>query len=89
MAGVPGRVEIQSRAAGYSIYVVPLLVLNAIVVGVVSGPPGHDPGRARACSPSYGVGLGLVLPVSVRAAYALPDTPTRSRCLPAAAWPRA
>ena len=73
-AGVPGRVEVHSRAAGYSVYVVPLLVAIAIVVGIVSGRPATIPSALGVLAATYGVGLGLVLPISVRAAYALPDT---------------
>ena len=90
-AGVPGRVELQSRAAGFSMYVLPLLLVIAVVVGVVVRPSGRrSPPSSARCSASFGVGLAVVLPVSVRGAYALPGhAPTRSPCRPAAAWPRA
>ena len=74
VAGVPGRVEVQSRAAGYSVYVAPLLLVIAIVVGVLSGRPATIPSALGELIAAYGVGLGVVLPISVRAAYALPDT---------------
>jgi ABC-2 type transport system permease protein len=73
-AGVPGRVEVQSRAAGFSVYVVPLLLVIAIVVGVVSGRPASIPASLGTLAATYGVGLGVVLPISVRGAYSLPDT---------------
>jgi ABC-2 type transport system permease protein len=73
-AGVPGRVELQARAAGFSVYVVPLLVVISVVVGVVADAPGAIPARLGTLAASYGIGLGVVLPISVRGAYALPDT---------------
>jgi ABC-2 type transport system permease protein len=73
-AGVPGRVEVRSRATGYSLYVVPLLIVIAIVVGFVTGAPESIPALLGKLAATYGVGLAVVLPISVRAAYALPDT---------------
>jgi ABC-2 type transport system permease protein len=74
VAGVPGRVEVQSRAAGYAVYVVPLLLIIAVTVGIVSGRPGEIPALLGSLAAAFGTGLAVVLPVSVRAAYALPDT---------------
>jgi ABC-2 type transport system permease protein len=74
IAGVPGRVEVQSRAAAHAIYVVPVLGMIAVVVGLFTGPPSSIPGNFGLLLAAYGVGLGLVLPLSVRAAYALPET---------------
>jgi len=74
VAGVPGRVELQSRVAGYAIFMVPLLVVIAIVVGVFDGHPAEIPSRLGTLAAAFGAGLAVVLPVSVRAAYALPDT---------------
>ncbi|MDT5041393.1 MAG: type transport system permease protein [Actinoplanes sp.] len=73
-AGVPGRTEIRSRATGYSVYAIPLLIVIAVVVSVVAGTPGRIPSTLGELAATYGVGLSIVLPVSVRAAYALPDT---------------
>jgi ABC-2 type transport system permease protein len=73
-AGVPGRVEVQSRATAHALYVVPVLATIAIVVGALSAHPGRIPSVFGLLIAAYGVGLGLALPVSVRAAYALPDT---------------
>jgi ABC-2 type transport system permease protein len=73
-AGVPGRVEIQSRAAAYSVYVIPLLIVISVTVGVVSGRPAGLFPLLGTLIASYGIGLAVVLPVSVRGAYALPDT---------------
>ena len=73
-AGVPGRVEVRSRATGYCVYVVPLLIVISIVVGVVAGSPASIPSLLGRLVATFGVGLAVVLPISVRAAYALPDT---------------
>ncbi|WP_312034304.1 ABC transporter permease [Actinoplanes sp. TBRC 11911] len=72
IAGVPGRLEVHSRATAHAIFVVPVMVVIAIVVGVVSGDAASIPARFGLLVATYGVGLGMVLPLSVRAAYALP-----------------
>ncbi|MET0493998.1 MAG: ABC transporter permease [Actinoplanes sp.] len=74
VAGVPGRVELSSRVAGFSAYVLPMLLVIALVVGFVGGRPAAAPALFGTLLAAYGVGLAIVLPVSVRAAYALPDT---------------
>nr|WP_240669860.1 ABC transporter permease [Actinoplanes solisilvae] len=73
-AGVPGRVEVHSRAAAHAVFVLPLLLLVALVVGVVSGRPERIAGDLGLLLATYGAGLGLVLPVSVRGAYSLPES---------------
>ncbi|WP_433372237.1 ABC transporter permease [Actinoplanes sp. CA-142083] len=73
-AGVPGRVEINSRATAHAIYTVPLLVLVAVLVGLLSASPFNIPATFGLLIAAYGVGLGLVLPVSVRAAYDFPQS---------------
>ncbi len=73
-AGVPGRAELQSRATAQAIFVLPLLVVIAVVVSVLAGRPGGIAGQLGLLVAAYGVGLGLVLPLSVRAAYALPES---------------
>jgi ABC-2 type transport system permease protein len=72
IAGVPGRLEVQSRAAAHAIFALPIMVLIAIEVGVVSGDPASIPARFGLLVATYGVGLAMVLPLSVRAAYELP-----------------
>ena len=74
IAAVPGRVEVHSRAAAHALFVLPLLLVVAVVVGAVAGRPESIAGNLGLLIATYGVGLGLVLPVSVRAAYALPET---------------
>jgi ABC-2 type transport system permease protein len=74
VAGVPGRVEVHSRAAAHAVYVFPLMAVIAVVVGLFAGRPEAIAGQFGLLMAVYGVGLGLVLPLSVRAAYALPET---------------
>jgi ABC-2 type transport system permease protein len=74
VAGVPGRIEIQSRVIAHAIYVVPLFAVDAIVIGAMSGRPWTIAGEFGLLLAAYGVGLALVLPVSIRAAYPLPES---------------
>ncbi|MEV6303834.1 ABC transporter permease [Actinoplanes sp. NPDC051861] len=75
--GVPGRLEVHSRAAAHALFTVPLLLLVALVNGFLAGAsPASVPAQLGTLLAVYGVGLALVLPVSVRAAYALPDPST-------------
>jgi ABC-2 type transport system permease protein len=74
VAGVPGRVELHARVAGYALYVTPLLITIAVVVGAVTGRPAVIPSLLGTLAAAFGTGLAAVLPISVRAAYALPDT---------------
>ncbi len=74
VAGVPGRVELASRAAGYSLYVLPALLLITLVVGVLADRVPGIPALFGTVAAAYGVGVAVVLPISVRAAYALPDS---------------
>jgi ABC-2 type transport system permease protein len=74
-AGVSGRTEIHSRAAAHALFTVPLLVVVAVVVSFVGGGgPAGLGAQFGGLVAAYGVGLGVVLPVSVVAAYALPET---------------
>ncbi len=74
--GVPGRLEVHSRAAAHAFFTVPLLVLVAVVTGSAAGRPEDVPAQLGTLLATYGFGLALVLPISVRAAYALPDSST-------------
>jgi len=74
VAGVPGRVEIQSRVIAHAVCVVPLFALDAIVIGAISGRPWTIAGELGLLLAAYGVGVALVLPVSIRAAYPLPES---------------
>jgi ABC-2 type transport system permease protein len=74
VAGVPGRTELHSRVLGFSVYLVPLMTMIAVIIGFVIGRPAGIPALVGMLAASYGTGLAVVLPVSVLAAYALPDT---------------
>lgn len=74
VAGVPGRVELHSRVLGFCVYLVPLLAVIAVVVGIVVGAPAEIPALLGMLAAAYGMGLAVVLPVSIFGAYALPDT---------------
>ena len=74
VAGVPGRTEVLSRSAAFSVFVVPLLVVISVVVAVTGGEPADVAGRLGTMLAAYGVGLAVVMPMSVRTAYALPDS---------------
>lgn len=74
-AGVPGRVEIGSRAVAHAIYTLPVLFVISILVGALAAHPARIPSTFGLLVAAYGVGLGMALPLSIRAAYALPDSP--------------
>jgi ABC-2 type transport system permease protein len=74
VAGVPGRVELASRIAGFSAYAGPAFVTIAVVAGIVTNRPAAIPAAFGALVAGYGMALAVVLPMSVRAAYALPET---------------
>ncbi|MEV6598924.1 ABC transporter permease [Actinoplanes sp. NPDC051346] len=74
VAGVPGRVELTSRVAGFTVYAGPALVAITLVVGGVTNRPQEIPALFGTLVAAFAVGLAIVLPVSVGAAYPLPDT---------------
>ena len=74
VAGVPPRTELNSRVAGYALYVAPLLLTIAVVIGVVTHRAIAIPSLLGTLAAAFGAGLAAVLPISVRGAYALPDT---------------
>ncbi|AGL21624.1 hypothetical protein [Actinoplanes sp. N902-109] len=74
VAGVPGRVELASRAAGFSGYVLPALLLMATLAGLVLDHAAAIPALFGMIVAAYGVALAVVMPISVRAAYPLPDS---------------
>ncbi|WP_229067387.1 ABC transporter permease [Actinoplanes sp. DH11] len=74
--GVPGRLEVHSRAAAHALFTLPMLLLVAIVTGFATSRPESIPAQFGTLLATYGVGLALVLPVSVVFAYALPDPNT-------------
>jgi ABC-2 type transport system permease protein len=74
VAGVPGRLELWSRVAGYAVYIVPLLVAISVVLGVLDDDPARIPSRLGMLLAAFGTGIAVILTVSVRGAYALPET---------------
>ncbi|HEX6969181.1 MAG TPA: ABC transporter permease [Micromonosporaceae bacterium] len=74
IAAVPGKTELRARMAAISIYLVPLLVGVAVLVGLLSGKPGWIPALAGSLLAAYGSGLAASLYVSVLGAYPLPES---------------
>jgi ABC-2 type transport system permease protein len=74
VAGVPGRLELHSRVLGLTVYVAPIMLAVAAVIGVVLGHPAWIPALLGILVAAYGAGLAVVLPVSILGAYAMPDT---------------
>ena len=80
VAGVPGRLELRARVVAFSLYIVPLLVVIAIVLGVVGGRTGaRSPSRSASLFAAFGIGLAVILTVSVLGAVRpAGHQPTRS-----------
>ncbi|MFI5834293.1 ABC transporter permease [Micromonospora sp. NPDC051300] len=74
VAGVPGRVELRARMAAFSLYVVPILLVVAVVLGTVLGRPEWLGVMAGALFAAYGCGLAINSFISVLGAYSLPET---------------
>ncbi|WP_405091717.1 ABC transporter permease [Micromonospora sp. NBC_01392] len=74
VAGVPGRVELRARMTAFSLYVVPILLVVAVVLGVVLGRPEWLGVMAGGLFAAYGCGLAINGFISVLGAYSLPET---------------
>ncbi|MEW2382541.1 ABC transporter permease [Micromonospora sp. NPDC047707] len=74
VAGVPGKVELRARMAGFSIYVLPLVVVISVVLALILGEPGWIGMTAGSLLATYGAGLAVNTFLSVLGAYALPET---------------
>ncbi len=74
VAGVPGRVELRARITAFSLYVLPMLTVVAVVLSLLLGEPGWIGLTAGALVATYGVGLAVNCLVSVLGAYSLPET---------------
>ncbi|MDG4827739.1 ABC transporter permease [Solwaraspora sp. WMMD1047] len=74
IAGVPGRVELTARVVGFSLYIVPLLLVIAVGLGLFLGEPGWIGVLVGTLFAAYGCGLAVNLFISVLGAYALPET---------------
>lgn len=74
VAGVPGQVELRARMTAFSLYVLPMLAVVAIVLAAVLGEPGWVGVMAGTLLATYGAGLAVNCFVSVLGAYSLPET---------------
>ncbi|OZV77911.1 ABC transporter permease [Micromonospora echinospora] len=74
VAGVPGRLELQARMAAFSVYVLPMLAVVAVVLAVLLGRPAWLGVMAGSLLATYGAGLAINSIVSVLGAYSLPET---------------
>ncbi|QOC94453.1 ABC transporter permease [Micromonospora craniellae] len=74
VAGVPGRQELLARMTAFSLYVLPMLAVVAVVIALVLGEPAWIGFMAGALVATYGVGLAVNSFISVLGAYSLPET---------------
>ncbi|MEO3770749.1 ABC transporter permease [Micromonospora sp. B9E7] len=74
VAGVPGRVELRARMTAFSLYVLPMLAVVAVVLSALLGRPGWIGLMAGSLAATYGAGLAVNSFVSVLGAYSLPET---------------
>ncbi|MFF5217773.1 ABC transporter permease [Micromonospora sp. NPDC000442] len=74
VAGVPGRLELRARITAFSLYVLPMLAVVAVVIALVLGEPAWIGFMAGALVATYGAGLAVNSFVSVLGAYSLPET---------------
>jgi ABC-2 type transport system permease protein len=74
IVGIPGRTELRARMTGFSVYIVPMLTLIAVVDVLVIGRPSYLAPMLGGLYATYGAGLAANLYVSILGAYALPDT---------------
>jgi ABC-2 type transport system permease protein len=74
VAGVPGRVELRARMTAFSLYVLPMLGVVAVVLSFLLGRPGWIGLTIGGLVATYGAGLAVNSLVSVLGAYSLPET---------------
>ncbi|MGC4855716.1 ABC transporter permease [Micromonospora sp. DT4] len=74
VAGVPGRVELRARMTAFSLYVLPMLALVAVVLSVLLSRPEWIGLMVGSLVATYGAGLAVNSFVSVLGAYSLPET---------------
>jgi ABC-2 type transport system permease protein len=72
--GIRGRTEMQTRVIAFSLYMVPLMIVVAVLVALLVGRPELLPAMLGGLAAAYGTGLAINLVVSVLGAYALPET---------------
>jgi ABC-2 type transport system permease protein len=74
IAGVPGRLELLTRATAYSVVMVPLLVVVGVTMAVVQGSPSTALSAWGMLAAGYGAGVAVNQLLSVLAPYPLPET---------------
>ncbi|MDG4804109.1 ABC transporter permease [Micromonospora sp. WMMD980] len=74
VTAVPGRVELRARMAAFSLYVVPILLVVAVVLATVLGRPEWLGVMTGGLFAAYGCGLAINGFISVLGAYSLPET---------------
>lgn len=75
IVGVPGAVELRSRMAAFSLYLLPLvLLISGVLALLVLGQPGWIGLTAGSLLATFGAGLAVNTLLSVLGAYSLPET---------------
>ncbi|WP_435206772.1 ABC transporter permease [Micromonospora sp. bgisy143] len=74
VAGVPGRVELRARMTAFSLYVLPMLMVVAVVLSVLLSRPQWFGLMVGSLLATYGAGLAVNSFLSVLGAYSLPET---------------
>lgn len=74
IAGVPGRLELRARVVAFSLYLAPLLVAIAAILGFFLREPEWIGVLIGSLFAAYGSGLAVTLFVSVLSPYALPES---------------
>ncbi|MEV4213240.1 ABC transporter permease [Micromonospora sp. NPDC049662] len=74
VAGVPGRVELRARMTAFSLYVLPMLAIIAVVLSALLSRPEWIGLMVGSLLATYGAGLAVNSFVSVLGAYSLPET---------------
>ncbi|SCL15559.1 ABC transporter permease [Micromonospora inyonensis] len=74
VAGVPGRLELRARMTAFTVYVLPMLAVVAVLLAVLLGRPAWLGLMAGSLFAAYGVGLAINGYVSILGAYSLPET---------------
>ncbi|MER7587262.1 ABC transporter permease [Micromonospora sp. NPDC127501] len=74
VAGVPGRVELRARMTAFSLYVLPMLGLVAVVLSFLLSRPEWIGLTIGGLVATYGAGLAVNSLISVLGAYSLPET---------------
>ncbi|HTJ37420.1 MAG TPA: ABC transporter permease [Dactylosporangium sp.] len=74
LTGVPGQVELATRALAVGILTFPLLIAGTVAASVVSGHPAQIPAALGVGLAAFGVSVGAAGITSVLAPYPMPDT---------------